>query len=166
MKTFFMVLVLMVNFESCLAAIAGQPFSPSYVTKYIEDYKGKALEQQEVHRIPASITLAQAMIESDFGRSYIARRYNNHFGITCHGTYQCKKSENQCYRIYKTSDESYADHSRVLKDKRYEKLYSLKITDYQHWAYGLQECGYAESDRYAATIIRIIERYNLHELDR
>lgn len=137
---------------------------------YIEQYRATAVQHQQVFGIPASITLAQGLLESRAGKSGLALNGNNHFGIkdfhwkgevVCYGD----SSNLTCYRKYGAAEDSFLDHARFLKSKRYGKLYELDVTDYKAWAQGLRECGYAEDPAYPQKLINIIEQYRLHELD-
>jgi hypothetical protein len=122
--------------------------------------------------IPASITLAQGILESGNGESYLATEGKNHFGIKCHEwkgeeIYADDDKENECFRKYKRVKESYRDHSEFLiKHSRYSSLFELEITDYKGWAKGLKKAGYATSPTYAEKLISIIERYNLQRFDK
>jgi LysM repeat protein len=138
---------------------------------YIGMYRNLAIEEMIRSGIPASITLAQGMLESDNGNSTLARRANNHFGIKCHG-WKGKRiihdddKRNECFRKYKTVHESYADHTDFLMGSpRYSFLFELEPTDYEGWAKGLKKAGYATSPSYADLLIRIIEEYDLHQYD-
>ena len=139
--------------------------------KYIKEYAPLAVEQMERHKIPASITLAQGLLESGAGRSVLARKSNNHFGIKCHGwtgrkVYHDDDAKGECFRAYKKVEDSYEDHSKFLKGgKRYAFLFELKITDYKGWARGLKKAGYATDRSYANRLISIIEDYNLYKYD-
>ena len=139
--------------------------------QYIDQYKDVAIEQMKKYRIPASITLAQGLFESGAGRSELARKGNNHFGIKCHGwkgrkVYHDDDASNECFRAYNNAYESYEDHSRFLvSGKRYQSLFSLKNTDYRGWAHGLKAAGYATNPSYATKLINIIELYKLYEYD-
>lgn len=138
---------------------------------YIDEYKDIAIEQMLKHRIPASITLAQGLLESGAGRSSLATRGNNHFGIKCHdwtgpSMRRDDDAPNECFRVYSSPRESYEDHSKFLQRKRYQRLFSLSITDYKGWAHGLKACGYATNPRYAEQLIGIIELYNLDKFDK
>lgn len=139
---------------------------------YIERFAEMAMEQQAEHGIPASITLAQGLLESGAGRSTLATQGNNHFGIKCHQDWQGKTMlrnddrPNECFRVYNDPAESYKDHSIFLKRNRYSSLFDLEITDYQGWARGLSRCGYATDPNYADRLISIIERYGLSGYDR
>lgn len=122
------------------------------------------------HNVPASITLAQGLLESGAGKSRLATHGNNHFGIKCHGwdgkkQYHDDDETGECFRVYDNAKESFEDHSLFLHKKRYERLFSYKITDYRSWAHGLKACGYATSPTYAQSLISIIERYELYRFD-
>ena len=137
---------------------------------YIEQYRHIAIEQQRKHGIPASITLAQALLESGAGKSELATKANNHFGIKCTSdwtgkTYKYSDNRaNECFRKYADVADSYEDHSLFLKRKRYERLFALPIGDYKNWAYGLKDCGYATDPKYPEKLIRLIEQYDLQKL--
>ena len=137
--------------------------------KYINSYSRMAIEQEKKYNIPASIKLAQAILETGGGTSYLAKEANNHFGIKCHtewtGARAYKDAEipNECFRKYSSVADSYEDHSKFLTERsRYERLFKIKKTDYRGWATGLQECGYATDKGYANKLIRIIETYQLY----
>lgn len=146
---------------------------------YIHTYHYLAIEEMQEYGIPASIKLAQAMVESDAGRSVLATRANNHFGIKCKswwtgGQYFYADDDinaagqltASCFRIYDSAQQSFEDHSLFLtSSERYASLFGLGI-DYHKWATGLQECGYATNPRYARKLIQIIEKYRLYELDQ
>ena len=139
---------------------------------YIEQFKDIAIEEMYRYGIPASIKLAQAILESGNGKSYLATRANNHFGIKCGGSWSGKSvkrpddTSRDCFRVYSNPEESFRDHSQFLLRKRYEKLFMLKKDDYKGWARGLKEAGYATNPRYPQLLIDLIERYNLHQYDR
>lgn len=140
---------------------------------YIERYKDLAIVEMQRSRIPASITLAQALLESDNGNSTLARKANNHFGIKCHSNWKGPKVHHdddrrgECFRKYKTVYESYADHSDfIVRGARYAFLFELSPTDYKSWAKGLQKAGYATSRTYASMLIRIIEDNQLYVFDQ
>ena len=137
---------------------------------YIDQYRTTALQHQQVFGIPASITLAQGLLESRAGKSGLAANGNNHFGIkdfNWRGEVMCygDSTNMHCYRKYGAPEDSFLDHARFLKSKRYGKLYELNVTDYKAWAQGLRDCGYAEDPAYPQKLIDIIEQYRLHELD-
>ncbi|EOS13318.1 MULTISPECIES: glucosaminidase domain-containing protein [Parabacteroides] len=157
-------------FIATLAEAATQRKIPSY-EKYIKTYSALAIEQQKKYKIPASITLAQGLLESGAGQSDLARRSNNHFGIKCHSdwrggrVYHDDDLRGECFRKYKRVEDSYEDHSKFLKRSRYDRLFQLKITDYKGWARGLQKCGYATDRAYANKLIKVIEDYELYRYD-
>lgn len=139
--------------------------------QYIDQYKDCALEQMRKWKVPVSITLAQGILESGAGKSYLAVEGNNHFGIKCHGwegaaIYRDDDELGECFRAYPSAFDSYEDHSQFLATgKRYSGLFDLKITDYQGWAKGLKEAGYATNPKYAQQLIDIIQLYKLYEYD-
>ena len=140
--------------------------------EYINKYKAIAVEQMELHGIPASITLAQGLLESGAGSSELAKKSNNHFGIKCGSNWfgpthtHFDDGRNECFRTYDNARASYEDHSQFLKKERYARLFRLSILDYKGWARGLKACGYATSPTYADRLIQIIELYELNKLDR
>ena len=139
--------------------------------QYIDQYKDIAIEQMHRYHIPASITLAQGLFESAAGRSDLARKGNNHFGIKCNGwtgraVYHDDDAKNECFRAYDSAYESYEDHSKFLVgSKRYSSLFKLKTNDYKGWAHGLKAAGYATNPQYAHRLIDIIQLYKLYEYD-
>lgn len=138
---------------------------------YISEYSAMAMEQMEEYGIPASITLAQGLLESSAGRSTLATKANNHFGIKCHNDWEGETilrdddAPDECFRVYNNASESFRDHSRFLKRNRYSSLFDLELTDYQGWAKGLSRCGYATDPKYADRLVAIIERYALYGYD-
>ncbi len=140
--------------------------------EYISTFRDAAIADMKQTGVPASITLAQGMYESDNGNSPLAKEAKNHFGIKCHKEWngptfhQDDDEKNECFRKYKTVQESYEDHSYFLRSRdRYNFLFDLKITDYKGWAHGLKKAGYATNPGYADKIIELIERYKLQEYD-
>lgn len=139
--------------------------------EYIAKYSDMAVEQQALHGIPASVTLAQGLLESAAGRSRLATQGNNHFGIKCHNIWsgdtmlRSDDRPNECFRVYDSVADSYGDHSRLLLGKRYASLFQLDPLDYAAWAKGLKKCGYATDPNYASRLIAIIERYSLYLYD-
>ncbi len=140
---------------------------------YIDAYKDDAIREMQLFKVPASITLAQGMLESDNGNSALAVYANNHFGIKCHKewcgeTYtQDDDEKDECFRKYGSVYDSYVDHSEFLKTRpRYAFLFELKLTDYEGWAKGLKSAGYATDPKYADRLINIIERYKLNQYDK
>ena len=139
---------------------------------YIAKYNSLAVDQMKKYGIPASITLAQGLLESDAGRSTLATKCNNHFGIKCHSDWKGRKTYHdddelhECFRCYRTAEDSYADHSQFLvSGARYQSLFKLGTSDYKGWAKGLKAAGYATSPTYATKLIEIIERYGLDRYD-
>ena len=139
---------------------------------YIEKYKEVAIEEMMLFGIPASITLAQGILESGDGESKLAKEANNHFGIKCHldwdgpKIYHDDDEKGECFRKYKHAEESYRDHSTFLRDRsRYADLFKLDRTDYKSWAHGLKKAGYATNPNYPKLLIKIIEENNLHQYD-
>lgn len=168
MKQFFFVFIALMTITETLSA---QTRWNSQYQAYVDRYKDIAIEQMKKHKIPASITLAQGLLESGAGKSELTQRSNNHFGIKCHNwtgprTYKDDDEKNDCFRVYSNARESFEDHSQFLLRPRYSPLFTLSITDYKGWARGLKACGYATNPRYASHLIEIIEVYNLHQYDK
>lgn len=151
-----------------LSAIAKEITRQEYIETWTED----AIYQMHQYGIPASITLAQGILESGNGNSYLATYANNHFGIKCHGwegqkAYKDDDKRNECFRKYLSPVESYMDHSKFLANgSRYDFLFDYKITDYKAWAKGLKEAGYATNPRYPESLIRLIEENQLYVFDK
>ncbi len=164
---------LFILFFACQSTLARAPFMRFNPNDYIELYKADALKQMFEQGVPASITLGQAMVESDFGNSDLAVFANNHFGLKCHkewigDTYNYDDDEmDECFRKYEHVLDSYFDHSMFIKTRsRYDFLFNLSLTDYRAWANGLKGAGYATHPEYAEKVIAVIERYRLYELDQ
>ena len=139
---------------------------------YIKQYAPLAVEQMKQHNVPASITLAQGLLESGAGLSTLSRKSNNHFGIKCGGGWRGRSvranddAPNECFRAYRKVEDSYEDHSLFLVgNQRYASLFKLKKTDYKSWARGLKKAGYATDPSYANKLITIIETYDLYKYD-
>ena len=140
---------------------------------YIQKYHKIAMREMQEYKIPASITLAQGLLESGNGKSELAKRSNNHFGIKCHSSWQGKRTyydddaKGECFRVYDDPAQSYRDHSLFLANgQRYAFLFELKITDYKEWAKGLKKAGYATLPVYANVLINLIETYDLTQYDK
>lgn len=140
--------------------------------QYIAKYKEHAILEMEKYNIPASITLAQGMLESGNGNSDLAVKANNHFGIKCHNNWKGETyikdddKKDECFRKYESALDSYNDHSAFLASySRYAFLFKLDRTDYKSWAKGLKEAGYATNPKYAEILIRVIENYELYKFD-
>ena len=142
-------------------------------SEYIERYAPFAVEEMLISGVPASITLAQGILESGDGNSSLARNANNHFGIKCHGLWEGEKyymdddAKHECFRVYKSVFDSYRDHSDFLSGRdRYADLFKLRRTDYKGWAHGLKKAGYATNPKYPGLLIKIIEENTLDKYDR
>lgn len=166
-KILSFLILLALNMMQANAAIKWNSAYQNYINKY----KDIAVEQMQAYRVPASITLAQGLLESGAGLSRLATKANNHFGIKCHngwsgGTiYVDDDIKNDCFRAYSSARESFIDHSKFLQGNRYKSLFSLSTTDYKGWARGLKACGYATNPQYAEKLIEIIELYKLYQFD-
>lgn len=172
----FIIVVLLLNScsSSRKAARSAAPSgsASSYVTEYVNKYSALAVSEMKRTGIPASITLAQGMLESGYGRSTLAVKGNNHFGIKCHSDwkgariYHDDNRRGECFRAYLSAWDSYRDHSEFLVNgSRYRDLFSLSSTDYKGWAHGLKKAGYATDPNYAHLLIRKIDEYGLHDYD-
>ena len=162
--------IFIVSFIS-IAASAGQP--NQLVVAYIDAYKEIAIREMLDYKIPASITLAQGILESGAGQSELAKESNNHFGIKCHDDWKGDKvyydddAKDECFRKYDHVEDSYEDHSVFLTTKtRYAFLFDLDADDYKGWAKGLKQAGYATNPKYADILINTIEEYELHQYDK
>ena len=167
MKKLKLFLILII---SCLT-LQAQTRNKQYEA-YIKKYRELAVEEMKKYHIPASITLAQGLLESGAGQSALARKSNNHFGIKCGSDWYGKTvshdddARGECFRAYKHPKDSYEDHSKFLAGRpRYASLFNLNITDYKGWARGLKKAGYATNPRYADQLIGIIELYELYKYD-
>ena len=147
-------------------------YSQNKTEVYISKYSDLAIFEMDNYNIPASITLAQAILESGNGESKLAIEAKNHFGIKCHNwdgekIYADDDLKNECFRKYSTVSQSFRDHSLFLvENKRYSSLFMLSKNDYEGWAKGLKKAGYATNPRYDKLLINLIEKYNLHTLDK
>lgn len=169
MKRIILLLLILHSSSFILHSYAQRPNQAYW--DYIERYRSMAQDQMQRHRIPASITLAQGLLESAAGRSELATKANNHFGIKVGvgwtGPWVVKSDDrpDDRFRKYNSVAESYEDHSQFLLKPRYQSLFQLSPTDYKGWARGLKACGYATSPTYAQQLIQIIENYGLHQYD-
>lgn len=144
-----------------------------YSLQYIKRYAPIAVSEMHKYNVPASITLAQGILESGNGRSQLASKSNNHFGIKCHTGWKGAKvyhdddEKGECFRKYKYVESSYEDHSQFLSGRRrYASLFTLRKTDYKGWSKGLKKAGYATDKNYPKKLIKIIETYELYEFDK
>ena len=163
------IVVTILSFIVCTAGIA-QSIS---VQEYINTYKELAISEMKRTGVPASITIAQGILETESGNSDLVRRSNNHFGIKCKHTWKGPSvshdddAPGECFRKYESAEESYRDHSNFLKgSSRYAFLFDLHPLDYKNWAHGLKKAGYATNPKYPAILIKNIETYNLQQFDR
>jgi LysM repeat protein len=164
--------ILTLLLASGLLASAQPDLKKFTIEQYIEKYASLAQNEMALYGIPASITLAQGILESNYGNSELTTKAKNHFGIKCHngwtgkGYYMDDDTKQECFRVYDTDAESYRDHSDFLKTReRYAFLFELESTDYKSWAKGLLRAGYATNPQYANLLIRIIEERNLARFD-
>ncbi|MBF4985644.1 glucosaminidase domain-containing protein [Nonlabens mediterrranea] len=149
-----------------------KPRSGDKVANYVEQFKEVAMKEMKLYKIPASITLAQGILESGSGFGRLSVEANNHFGIKCHTAwtgeriYHDDDEDQECFRKYVSPDYSYRDHSLFLTQrKRYAGLFKLDKDDYKGWAQGLRKAGYATDKRYPQKLISLIERYELYQYD-
>lgn len=167
MRNFAIVLVVLLPFLTL-----GMENTKITQEDYINQWKDIAIEQMRLHQIPASITLAQGMLESGNGTSDLAKIANNHFGIKCAGWqgetfFKDDETKNECFRKYKNAAQSFEDHSLFLKNKtRYAGLFQLELSDYKNWAKGLKDAGYATNPKYPQLLIDLIEKFNLNQYDQ
>lgn len=140
--------------------------------QYIQQFALYAVEEMEKYQIPASITLAQGILETGGGQSRLAKEGNNHFGIKCKNEWTGRtmshtdNAPNECFRVYDSPKESFEDHSKFLRFRKYyQALFSLDPKDYKAWAHGLKKAGYATNRKYAHILIKKIEQHRLYEFD-
>lgn len=142
---------------------------PSNAVAYVEKYKYIAVSESHRTGIPASIKLAQGILESGYGSSTLATKANNHFGIKCGSGWSGKTTQykGSCYRVFKNGADAYVEHSNFLMNgSRYDNLFKLKRNDYKGWARGLKQAGYATNPSYPSKVIELIERYKLQNYDK
>ena len=161
--------MILVLAAGCMLTVQAQVQNPVYLN-YIDTWKATAVQQQKDYGIPASITMAQALLESAAGKSELAVNARNHFGIKCTSEwfggvyYYDDDSKGECFRQYYDAAESFKDHSVFLKRPRYATCFEIAVQDYEGWAYRLRECGYATDPLYATKLIKIIQDYRLDTL--
>ncbi len=170
MKQYFAIIILLSVISKALIAQV-KPVNPDYQA-YIEKYSYLAVREMQLYKIPASITLSQGIIESNCGKSPLAKDANNHFGIKCQKDWTGETylfdddKEQECFRKYNNPEESFRDHSLFLTTRtRYSELFSLEPSDYKGWARGLSKCGYATNPNYPDILIRVIEDCQLFRFD-
>ena len=166
-------IALLLVFQLPCVALCAEKHKKMSAKEYIETYKSLAVEAMQEYGIPASIKLAQALIESDNGNSPLALKANNHFGIKCKTSWSGDKmlhdddAKDECFRSYRSAYDSYRDHSDFLADSpRYRFLFDLDPTDYKGWARGLSHAGYATNPEYANMLIKAIEQNGLYKMDK
>lgn len=164
----------MKHFAALLSAVLTCTVASAQVSYdlYIKKYSAIAVSEMQRSGVPASITLAQGLLESAAGSSVLAREGNNHFGIKCAGTWTGQKMyydddhKGECFRKYSSASDSFRDHSDFLRySRRYQSLFDLEPTDYKSWAYGLKAAGYATDPKYPAKLIKIIDDFSLYRYD-
>ena len=174
MKNFLLIFILI--FLSSCSSFRALPESnlsvDDQINLYIKKYAPAATKNMRFYKIPASITLAQGILESGHGQSTLAKKANNHFGIKCHKGWKGKSilhdddAKDECFRSYKNPLRSYKDHSLFLVERdRYSSLFKLNRKDYKSWAIGLKAAGYATDPKYAEKLISLIERFRLNRFD-
>jgi LysM repeat protein len=164
-------ILFLISFVCFLSVVNAQ--NGDFRADYLDRFRPLAIAEHLRTGIPASITMAQAIIESDWGRSRLATEAKNHFGIKCHtgwdrsmAVYEDDDEKNECFRKYLSHDRSFVDHSAFLKTRpRYAFLFDIPNADYKKWAKGLKTAGYATNPKYPSILIDLIERYSLAELD-
>lgn len=163
---------LLLSFILIQFLVVAQPPKRITTAEYINLYKGDAIKDMMKMGVPASITLAQGILESESGNSDLAREAKNHFGIKCHNEWtgdtfhKDDDAKDECFRKYKTVLESYDDHGRFLRERsRYAFLFDYEISDYKSWAHGLKKAGYATNPRYAELLLKLIDDHDLHQYD-
>ena len=173
MKKIFLIIIIFTSSCSSFNTISNVGNSvEEKINLYVKKYAPSATKNMRFFKIPASITLAQGILESGYGEGTLAKNANNHFGIKCHKDWKGKTithdddEKGECFRSYKNPLRSYRDHSLFLVNRdRYSNLFKLKRKDYKGWATGLKAAGYATDPKYADKIISLIERFNLTRFD-
>jgi len=173
MKKIFVLIIIFTSSCSSLKTISDvENTVEQKINFYVKKYAPAATKNMRFFKIPASITLAQGILESGYGEGTLAKKANNHFGIKCHKEWKGKSithdddEKDECFRFYKNPLRSYRDHSLFLVDRdRYSSLFTLNRKDYKGWAVGLKAAGYATDPKYADKLISLIERFNLTRFD-
>ena len=173
MKKIFVLIIIFTSSCSSLKTISDvENTVEQKINFYVKKYAPAATKNMRFFKIPASITLAQGILESGYGEGTLAKKANNHFGIKCHKGWKGKSithdddEKDECFRSYKNPLRSYRDHSLFLVDRdRYSSLFTLNRKDYKGWAVGLKAAGYATDPKYADKLISLIERFNLTRFD-
>ncbi len=172
--TYILPLLVLVLFSSCHRKLSMQRRTMRHTLttdEYIAAYKRIARKEMKHHGVPASITLAQGILESNSGNSKLARKAHNHFGVKCTSDWNGRTfhadddKPNECFRRYRYAAKSFHDHTEFLKRKRYEALFELDRDDYKGWAHGLKKAGYATNPKYPQLLINLIEKHKLYKYD-
>ena len=174
MKKIFLIIIIFTSSCSSFKTISNvENTVEEKINLYVNKYAPSATKNMRFFKIPASITLAQGILESGYGEGTLAKNANNHFGIKCHKDWKGKTithdddEKGECFRSYKNPLRYYRDHSLFLVNRdRYSKLFKLKRKDYKGWATGLKAAGYATDPKYADKLISLIERFNLTRFDK
>lgn len=168
MKPIVLILAVILFTSATFPALKKQP-APKYIDNYINRYLATAKQEARLFNIPVSITLGQGIIESNAGRSKLAKKHNNHFGVKWSGkgkyAIYADDTPRDKFQTYKSAWWSYRAHSKLLTSKRYKHLTKLNRLNYRAWAYGLKKCGYATEKKYAEILISVIEKYDLWVYD-
>ena len=168
MKTAILILAVFLFTSATFPALKKQP-KKNHVERYIDRFLKTAKQEAKLYNIPVSITLAQGIIESNAGRSSLARKHNNHFGVKYRGkgkyAVYADDTPRDKFQVYKSAWWSYRDHSKLLTSRHYRHLTKLSRLDYKAWAHGLKKCGYATEKKYAQILISVIEKYDLWVYD-
>ncbi len=172
-NSIFSVIILFITATQTVKASMLVKEKIAFATDYIDRFYENAVNEMHRTGIPASVTLAQGMLETDFGTSRLAVYAKNHFGIKCHETWfgptflHTDDAYNECFRKYESAEASYSDHSDFLKNRpRYSFLFDLAKADYEGWAKGLKKAGYATASDYSERLIALIEKFNLTDFDK
>ncbi len=163
---------LIVSLTIIISTLSSHAQRKMSATEYINTYSAIAVKEMKQFKIPASITLAQGILESGYGGGRLAVKANNHFGIKCGSSwngpriYHNDDKRGECFRKYRSAESSYKDHSKFLREnQRYSNLFRLELTDYKGWARGLKKAGYATNPQYAPILIDLIEQLKLYKFD-
>lgn len=168
MRTTILILAVVLFTSATFPALKKQP-KKNHVERYIDRFLKTAKQEAKLFNIPVSITLAQGIIESNAGRSSLACKHNNHFGVKYRGrgkyAVYADDTPRDKFQVYKSAWWSYRDHSKLLTSRHYRHLTKLSRLDYKAWAHGLKKCGYATEKKYAQILISVIEKYDLWVYD-
>lgn len=168
MRTTILILAVVLFTSATFPALKKQP-KKNHIEGYIDRFLKTAKQEAKLYNIPVSITLAQGIIESNAGRSSLAVKHNNHFGVKYRGrgkyAVYADDTPRDKFQVYKSAWWSYRDHSKLLTSRHYRHLTKLSRLNYKAWAHGLKKCGYATEKKYAQILISVIEKYDLWVYD-